>query len=94
MLNTRGASSLNDLNTNDTRILARKACILLYFIHGPPVFSILGLHAHVREQAVGFDQGVNHRGPVPTETAVLNIRGAGGSESRSGARQCEFARTV
>ena len=30
-------------NTNNTRILARKTCILLYFTHGPPVFSIPGL---------------------------------------------------
>ena len=44
MLNTRGDSSFNDYNTNNTRILARKMCILLYFIHGPPVFSILGGH--------------------------------------------------
>ena len=29
-----------------------------------------------------------------TETAVLKIRGAGGSGSRSGVRQCEFALTV
>ena len=29
--------------TNNTRMLVRKACIVLYFIHGPPlVFSILG----------------------------------------------------
>ena len=28
-------------NTNNTRILVRKMCILLYFIHAPPVFSIL-----------------------------------------------------
>ena len=36
MLNTRGVSSFDDLNTNNTRVLARKACIVLYFIHGPP----------------------------------------------------------
>ena len=42
MLNTKGVSSFNDLITNNTRILARRTCILLYFIHGPPVFSILG----------------------------------------------------
>ena len=42
MLNTRGVSSFNALNTNNTRILARKTGILLYFINGPPVFSILG----------------------------------------------------
>ena len=29
MLNTRGVSSLNDLNANHARILARKTCILL-----------------------------------------------------------------
>ena len=46
MLNTRGVSSLNDYNTNNTLcILARKTCILLYFIHGHPVFSILGPRA-------------------------------------------------
>ena len=45
MLNTRGVSSFNDWNTNNTRILVRKACILLYVIHGPPVFSILGRDA-------------------------------------------------
>ena len=28
-------------NTNKTRILVRETCILLYVIHGPPVFSIL-----------------------------------------------------
>ena len=39
----RGVSSFNDLkNTNNTRILVRKACILLYFIHGPTVFRFLG----------------------------------------------------
>ena len=41
MLNTRGVSSFKDINTNNTRILVRKTCILLYFIHAPPVFSIL-----------------------------------------------------
>ena len=47
MLNTRGVSSFNDYNstTNNTRILVRKTCFLLYFIHGPLVFSILGLKA-------------------------------------------------
>ena len=32
MLNTREVSSFNDYNTNSTRILARKTCILLYSI--------------------------------------------------------------
>ena len=37
MLNTRGVSSFNDQNTNNsnTRILVRKACIVLYVIRGP-----------------------------------------------------------
>ena len=30
-------------NTNNTRILVRETCILLYCVHGPPVFSILGV---------------------------------------------------
>ena len=42
MRNTRGVSSFNDLNTDNTRILECIYCILLYFIHGTPVFSILG----------------------------------------------------
>ena len=35
MLNTRGVSFFNDLNTNHARILARKTCMLLYCIHRP-----------------------------------------------------------
>ena len=30
-----GVSVFNDLNINNTRILARKTCIVLYLIHGP-----------------------------------------------------------
>ena len=30
------------MNTKNTRSLVRKTCILLYFVHGPPVFRILG----------------------------------------------------
>ena len=40
-----GVSSFNGFKniTMNTRIvLVRNACISLYFIHGPPVFSILG----------------------------------------------------
>ena len=33
---------IENTNNNNTRILLHKTCILLYFIHGPPVFSILG----------------------------------------------------
>ena len=46
MLNTRGSRLLMIFkNTNNTRILVRKTCILLYFIHEPPVFSIIGRRA-------------------------------------------------
>ena len=49
MLNTRGVSSFNDFKKyNNTRILVRKTCILLYFIHGPPVFSILDVLCSLR----------------------------------------------
>ena len=41
MLSTRGVSSFNDENTNNTRIVVCIYCILLYLIDGPPVFSIL-----------------------------------------------------
>ena len=37
-----GSRLLMIKNTNNTRLLARKTCIILYFIHGPSVFSILG----------------------------------------------------
>ena len=44
MLSTRGGSRFLMILeiTNNTRILVRTTCIVLYFIHGPPVFSILG----------------------------------------------------
>ena len=35
MRNTSGVSSFTDSNTNNTRMLVRKTCIVLYFIHGP-----------------------------------------------------------
>ena len=56
ILNTRGVSSRFYMilkHTNHARILVRKTCVLLleplYFIHGPPVLSILG----VRQEAQG-----------------------------------------
>ena len=71
MLNTRGVSSFNDLHTNNTRILARKACILLYFIHGPPVFSILD---HGPERSLGRVEALE-------ECSALGDRGDVGQDS-------------
>ena len=44
-----GVSSFNDTNTSNTRILVRETCTLLYLVHGPPVFSILGSEARISE---------------------------------------------
>ena len=49
MLNTRGASSFDDLNTNNTRILhVNRVFYCTLFTH-PPVFSILGVRPDARK---------------------------------------------
>ena len=58
----KGVSSLNDYSTNNTRVLVRKTCILLYFIHGSPVFSILGHRAPaVHDDAQRLAAEAHHR---------------------------------
>ena len=68
MLHTRGVPSFNDSNTNNARILVHVKRVL-YFIHGPPVFSILG---H-RLERLGL---VCARGALFVPGAHLRIRAA------------------
>ena len=70
MLNTRGVSSFNDLNTKFTRILVHKTCILFYFMHGPPVFSILAPGRHVESRRC-----LSHRRPAGACRVRVNCRG-------------------
>ena len=77
MPNTRGVSSFNDLNTNNTRSLVRKMCILLYCIHGPPVFSILGVDdhlVHVERRLPPRGIGREEDSPLVPAEAVLCVQ--------------------
>ena len=71
MLNTRGVSSFNDFNTNNTRILRRKTCTLLYFIHAPLVFSILGARASASKSST---LAYSPRCPWPSPCSPLPAR--------------------
>ena len=74
---------------NNTRILARKACILLYFINGPPVFSILGAErAEFRRQQA--EEAVL---PVVAAVAVVvDAAAPAGGEEGAPLRAQEFER--
>ena len=77
-------------NTNNARILARKTCILLYYIHGPPVFRILGQNART---ASSGDDDV-HEAHVGDEAhAAAAPQGAGGPDEDRELRLGAAART-
>ena len=60
-------------NTKNTRILARNTCILLYLIHGPPVFSILARRACADVGAVVGDLVV-HEAPAGLPERLGGLR--------------------
>ena len=99
MLNTRGVSSFNDYSTNNTRILVRRTCILLYFDHGPPVFSILAEHGVYEEDEQqqarevehghrGLDQHAEHHAPAE-QRAIGSVLGSWGKTMRDAVKNKE-----
>ena len=90
-------SSFNDLNTNNTRILLHQTCILLYFMHASPVFSILGgpplfsqLHMTTGFMSM-YILGAPHRAAAASVAAEL---GMSAPDPREFASQHAFSSSV
>ena len=80
-------------HTNNTRILVRKTCILLYFIHGPAVlnFSILDvLRDNAIQRAPPWHDDLRVRGDDHVTAGVTHADGAGLRGGGGGMRETSY----